>query len=156
MPHATRFAAVMLVMPLLAAQPAGAQVRGACADGSLWWAEGRVAALGPCEAPEAGFFVLACEGGAVLADAPFPFGAQAGERVATTLIVDDQTFAIEGEGTFFPGTEVVGLGRAPLPADALAALRAGRAAILATEAGPVELHLSGSGAAIAAMLDACG
>lgn len=144
-----------ILLALLAA-PAAAQVRGQCVDGTSWWAEGRVAALGPCEAPEEAFLVLACDGGAITAETPFPFGVAPDEPVSTTLDVDGRSFALEGRGTPYPATDVVGLGGAVLPEGAAEALAAGRQATLATAAGPVEIHLSGSGAAIAAMRAACG
>ena len=146
----------LLAALVLLSPPAAAQTRGECVDGALWWAEGRVAALGPCEAPEEGFFVLACEAGTVTADAPFPVGAEEGAAATATLDVDGRAFPLEGLGATFPLTGVTGLGGAPLPDAALDALAAGRLATLDTEAGPVEIHLTGSAAAIRAMRAACG
>ena len=151
-----------IALPLLAALsaalavPAAAGTRGACTGGSLWWAEGRLAGLGPCESPEEGFFLLACGPGGVTLDAVTDAGVAPGAPAAATLSVDGAPFALSGEGTFFPRTEVVGIGRAPVPPPALDALRRGAAARFDFPAETRDIHLSGSAAAIGAMLAACG
>lgn len=139
---------ILLVLPA----PAWAQD---CTDGARWWSFGSMAGLGPCEAPEEGFFVLACREEGVIVDVESPYAVEEGEAVEATLEVDGAAFALRGEGTLFGRTGVIGLGRAPVPPEAVAALRAGAAArfVLPTEARDV--HLSGSSRAIGAMLDRC-
>lgn len=128
---------------------------GACTDGSRWWSFGSMAGLGPCEAPEEGFFVLACRNGGVIVDVESPFAVAEGDPVEAVLEVDGTPFALRGEGTLFGRTGVIGLGRAPVPAQAVAALRAGAAARFVLPTETRDIHLSGSSRAIGAMTARC-
>ncbi|MBM2575987.1 hypothetical protein JQC91_06695 [Jannaschia sp. Os4] len=145
-----RLIATLLV---LAAAPAGASVRGACTAGSMWWAEGALAALGPCEAPGEGFFLLACNGPIPVieidTDARVAEGAPARARVS----VDGRAFALEGTGTRFPRTGLVGIGQAPIPSGLLEALARGSRATFALPGETRDIHLAGSARAIRS---ACG
>ncbi|KIT14487.1 hypothetical protein [Jannaschia aquimarina] len=145
------------ILTLLAfAAPAAAQVRGICTNGSLWWAEGRLAGLGPCESPEEGFFVLACGPDGVTLDAESEMGVAEGDPTGLLLSVDGEGFYLDGTGTLFPRSGFVGVGRAPVPPEALAALRRGTGASFAFKAETRDIHLTGSNAAIGSMLQACG
>lgn len=142
-------AAALLLLPAL---PATAQeVTGSCTDGSLWWGGAQAAGLGPCESPEEGFFRIACTAGTPTLTVLSPYPVADGQRGTVDLTVDGTLWRLEGAGTFFERTGDIGLSGAPLPAAARAALAAGRDARLDMPTETRPFHLTGSGAALAAL-----
>lgn len=141
---------------VLLAGPAAAQVTGECRDGSLWWQAGAFAGLGPCEAPQEGFFVLACPTGAVTLDVDSPFEAEEDAPVSARVEVDGTPFEVEGRAVRFAQTDSLGMAEAPVPDALLDALAAGRGATFALPTEERTIHLAGSSAAIGAMRANCG
>ena len=142
----------------LSAIPAAAPAQevGQCVDGSAWWQAGAFAGLGPCQSPEEGFFVLACPDGPVTLDVDSPFEAEPDEPVTVTLDVDGRTFEAQGRAVLFARTDTVGAGEAEMPPEAVQALVAGSEAAFVLPSETRAIHLTGSGAAIRAMLANCG
>lgn len=144
-----RALAVALLLPAL---PAAAQdVTGACTDGSLWWGGAQAAGLSPCESPGEGFFRIACTEGTATLTVNSPYPVADGQRGTVDLTVDGTVWRLEGTGTFFARIGDIGLSGAPLPPDARAALAGGNAARLDMPTETRIFHLTGSGAALAAL-----
>lgn len=151
MTRATALAALLLT----AAAPALALETGACTDGSQWWSEGNAAGLGPCEAPQEGFFVLRCAAGTttLTIDSPYPIAED--QRGTTDLTVDGRVWRLEGRGMLQPETGTIGLDQITVPPEALTSLAKGSTASLDMPTEYRPFHLTGSGAAITALTDGC-
>ncbi|WP_371156494.1 hypothetical protein [Jannaschia sp. 2305UL9-9] len=138
--------ALLLATPLLAQD-----VRGTCVDGSLWWGSGTEAALGPCDAPQEGFFRLICTaaGPELRVISAYPIAAD--QRGTVDLSVDGRTWRLEGRGAPDARTGVMALHGVTVPAEVISALAGGNTARfdMPTETRPI--HLTGSGAALAAL-----
>jgi hypothetical protein len=146
-----RAAALLIFLGL----PASAQTQGECRDGSLWWAEGASAGLSPCESPGEGFFTLTCEGGATSMRFLSPYPIAVDQRGTADLTVDGETWRLAGVGADDDRTGERVLTSITVPPDALGALAAGSTARLDGPAETRPFHLTGSGAAIAALRAAC-
>ncbi|CTQ48208.1 hypothetical protein [Jannaschia donghaensis] len=144
-------AAIVLCAVLLASPVAAQDVTGACTDGSLWWATGDAAGLGPCDTPEDGVFRIVCSDGTPALTVVSPYPIAEAQRGTVDRTVDGTTWRLEGRGTPMARTGDMGLADAPLPSDARAALAGGIAARLDMPTQTRPFHLTGSGAALAAL-----
>lgn len=145
----------LLTLLAALATPAAAQSLGPCTGGALWWAIPGAAGYGPCESPQDGFFLLSCGESTVLLEVESPYDIAEGAPGALTLAVDDRTWRLEGTGTAYPRTGVIGLGAVALPRDAIEGLMSGAAARFDLPAERREVHLTGSADAVATMLTGC-
>jgi hypothetical protein len=143
-----RWLAVFACLAVLAG-PGAAQDVGPCEDGMVWWSVSGAAGVGPCDAPWQAWLLISCATGRPTVDFDGDFGVAEGEPARAVLIVDGRSWDLVGTGTSFALTDGVGMGLAPLPDDALAALRAGRTATLEMPQGRRDVHLTGSAAALA-------
>ena len=148
-----RLLPILLAASAALAAPAAASVRGACTGGSMWWAEGALAALGPCEAPGEGFFVLACNGPIPIMEVDTDARVAEGAPARARISVDGRDFAVEGTGARFPRSGSVGISNAPLPRGLLEALARGARATFHLPSETRSIHLTGSAAALRS---ACG
>jgi hypothetical protein len=129
--------------------PASAQDIGPCGDGLLWWSLPGAAGVGPCDAPWEASVLISCATGPPTVDLDGDFGVAEGVPAAAVLIVDGRSWELVGRGTSFAVSGGVGMGLAPLPPDALTALRAGSRASFEMPRARRDVHLSGSAAALA-------
>ncbi|TFL19953.1 hypothetical protein [Jannaschia formosa] len=145
-----------LLLTCLAAPAAAQAVQGTCRDGSLWWASDGSAGLAPCESPGEGFFTLTCAGGDTTMRFVSPYPVAVGQRGTADLTIDGQDWRLEGTGEDDAATGLRILSDIAVPATVLDALASGSSARLDGPAETRPFHLSGSGAAIAALRDTCG
>ncbi|MEM8849449.1 MAG: hypothetical protein AAGE03_05370 [Pseudomonadota bacterium] len=144
-----------LALLLALSAPAAAQTLGPCTGGALWWAIPGAAGYGPCESPQEGFFLLSCGQNTVLLEVESPYEIAEGTPGALTLSVDGRDWRLDGTGTAYPRTGVVGLGAIAIPRDAIEGLMAGASARFDLPTERRDVHLTGSANAIATMLTGC-
>ena len=147
-----------LALPLaltLAAQAAAQDVSGTCVRDQMWSAEGATARLSGCTAPsEEPILTLRCMDGDVIAQAIVPLAPDLGEPAEATLMIDGRRETLSGLSDTFELAEADMLTGAPLSARTVERLASGRNGLLTAE-GSVPFHLTGSRAAISAMLETC-
>ncbi|MFO6464643.1 hypothetical protein ACK8OR_09635 [Jannaschia sp. KMU-145] len=146
---------IAIVLALLASPAAAQTVTGACTDGSIWTGSPGDAGLGPCESPGEGFFRLRCDAGSVVMNVESPYPIAEDQRGTVDLTVDGTVWRLEGVGRTFDRTDTRGLAAVAVPTEALDALAAGSTARLDMPTETRPFHLTGSGAALAALRDAC-
>lgn len=148
----TRIAALTAAALLIAGSPALAQdIKGTCTDGALWWGTASAAGLGPCESPEEGFFRLTCADTRTELRVNSPYPIALDQRGTVDLTVDSRTWRLEGRGAHEQSTGITALSAITVPEDALSALAGGAAARFDMPTESRRIHLTGSGAALAAL-----
>ena len=134
---------------------------GPCVLGLVWTGAAppglpSYASIGACTAPdEEPLLRMTCAGGEVTATVSRPYEAEAGDTVEATLLIDGRREILTGTAAFYELPEFMRLEGAPMTGRQVERLAASRNGLVTTPSESVPFHLTGSRAAITAMLDGC-
>ena len=114
------------------------------------------ASVGGCTAPnEDPLLLMRCVGGEITAIVSRPYDAEEGEMVEATLLIDGRRETLTGTAAFYELPEFMRLEGAPMTARQVERIAASRNGLVSTPNRSFPFHLTGSRAAITAMLTGC-